>query len=394
MSSKNTIIDLIYEKLEKNGSFLRPDIYKESGIRTATVLEVVDKVKSTGLLIEPEGRGKKSGRKASELILDSNYCCLIGIDFKINYTAGVIIDFQGNVIYNTEIESGSEKTFEDCQQEIAKVISGLKQKAEELGKVVRGIGFADPGVVDVKEGVSLNAVNIDGWKEQATAEWLKNSFDVEDALVYPAPMARAFFEYRKLPIEDRKSLFLMALGVGVGGAFIKDNQMFTGDNHSGMEIGHVVIAPEGPLCICGNRGCLEAIAGVEGIRKRVVEICAEGVHTELSDEKFSIPSFVTCVKNNDKVACGLAHEICEQIGKSVSAIVAILNPSMIILSGKLAELDDILLSTVKRTVTLSCLPASVRNLQIKISEYDRFSTAEGAAVLLRNKILKQLLDAL
>lgn len=392
MAAKERIKELIYEKLSEAGSFLRPEIYHEDGIRTATVLETVDELKSKGILIDPDGGGKKSGRKASPLMLNQDYCCLIGVDSKINYTVGSLIDFQGNVLYQTETASGNEKTLEDCQKEISQVIKELQQETEKQGKTVNGIGFADPGVVDIETGVSLNAVNIDGWKEQPTGEWLKDTFNVDESLVYPAPMARAFYEYRNLPAENRKSLFLMALGVGVGGAFIKNHQMFTGDNHSGMEVGHVVIAPNGPLCKCGNRGCLEAIAGVEGIRKRVAEMLAEGVNTELTEEQFSIPAFVACVKNNDKAACGLAHEICEQIGKSLASIVAILNPTVVILSGELAHLDDILLSSVKRTVALSCLPASVRNLKIKISGFDRYATSTGAALLLRNELLKKLLE--
>ena len=379
---------LIYEKLSDIGSFLRPEIYKGKNIRTATVLEVVDELKDKKIVIESDNCGKKSGRRASRVELNKDFCALIGIDFKINYTSGVLIDFQGDILYSTEIESSGEKSLKDRHSEIKKVILTLKEEADKSGKDIRGIGFADPGVVDVEKGVSLRAVNIEDWQNQPTMKWLIKEFDVQDALIYPAPMARAFYENKK-ELNSDKGLFLMALGVGIGGAFIKNSQFFDGDNHSSMEIGHVVIVPDGPLCKCGNRGCLEAIAGVEGIRKKAMEMINEGVHTELNEKDFSIKAFVACVKNGDKVACGLAHEICETIGISLASIVAILNPSTIILSGELAELDDILLSTVKRTISLRCLPASVKNLKIKISAYNRFATAEGAAILLRNKIMKK-----
>lgn len=391
MNKKRIIKELIYDKLSESGHFLRPEIYKGRNIRTATVLEVVDELKAKKIVIESDSGGKKSGSKASRMELNNDFCTLIGVDFKINYTSGVLIDFQGNVLFSTEIESSGEKSLEDRQGEIRKVILTLKEEADRMGKNVTGIGFADPGVVDVEKGVSLRAVNIEDWQDLPTMKWLKKEFDVQDALIYSAPMARAFYENKKELNSDSKSLFLMALGVGIGGAFIKNRELFDGDNHSSMEIGHVVIVPDGPLCKCGNRGCLEAIAGVEGIRKKAMEMIIEGVHTELNEKDFSIKAFVACVKNGDKVACGLAHEICETIGISLASIVAILNPSTIILSGELAELDDLLLSTVKRTISLRCLPASVKNLKIKISAYNRFATAEGAAILLRNKIIKKII---
>ena len=129
--------------------------------------------------------------------------------------------------------------------------------------------------------------------------------------------------------EQPASIFRLNTGTGIGGGFIKDGNLFVGDSYRGMEIGHLMIQPDGPLCQCGNRGCLEAIAGESGIRRRVEELIANGVSTELKNGPFSIGRFCELAKS-DKAARMLAHDISAKISSALCTVVALLNPAAII----------------------------------------------------------------
>ena len=155
-----------------------------------------------------------------------------------------------------------------------------------------------------------------------------------------------------------------------------------------MEIGHIVIAPNGPLCQCGNRGCLEAVAGETGIRRKIREVLNSGVDTELSLDNFSLAEFVECAKY-DKAAKIIANEVCDSIGTALAVAVALLNPSMIVLSGELTRLGAVLTNAVSRSLSMNCFAGSLKDLRIELSTLAPIDTARGAALLMRNSLLKE-----
>ena len=111
---------------------------------------------------------------------------------------------------------------------------------------------------------------------------LSNNAKVMDAVrakLWPECTVKTYMEYlsRLHAEKPPKSLFHLGMDDGIGGGFVKDGVCFIGDSNQGMEIGHIVIAPNGPLCQCGNRGCLEAVAGETGIRRRIREALNRGI---------------------------------------------------------------------------------------------------------------------
>ncbi len=387
MLDRDIIRKQIIARLLATESVTRPELVDELELRPATLYEIIDQMKEDGLLAEPERRGKKTGRKASPLCFDPDYAWVAGIDFQAGYTNGVLIDLQGHIRAKTEIQSPGNKDAASGKKEIFQAIDNLKRHAGDSWRRVKGLAFADPGLVDIENGISLKAVNIPGWECIPAEKWLEDAWKVP-AKIFPSTLTRTYMEYHELLPEPPPSLFHMELDIGIGGGFIKNGELFVGDTGCGMEVGHLVVCPDGPLCQCGNRGCLEAMAGEAGIRKKVTEMVSSGVQTELSSSNFSIPAFISCVNRNDKAACSLAYELCEYIGLGLSSIVTILNPSEIILSGKLARLDHFIIEAVKRTMSMHCFPSALENLNIRFTSLDKTATATGAALLYRKQFLE------
>ncbi|MEA2012000.1 MAG: ROK family protein, partial [Verrucomicrobiota bacterium] len=299
-------------------------------------------------------------------------------------------DFQGRVLCSSSISLSKKIDVEIAHRMIVETVNSLCSKSKISVNDIGGIGLADPGFVDIKRGISLNASNIDGWINLQTKKWLAKEFGCKYNTVYPGAMTMAFYEYSKLCNQNKKSLFLLEFGVGIGGAFMKGGEIFKGDQNTGMEIGHIVIDPNGPICNCGNRGCLEAIAGSTGVRRRVNELLKSGVFIPIKSDETLISDFVKSVANGNKAASTLAYEISEKIGDSLASVVAILNPSTIIMSGELAGMGDILLSTVKKCIALKCFPAAVEKLDVRIAPEEEYSGSKGVVNILRNKILRDI----
>ena len=108
--------------------------------------------------------------------------------------------------------------------------------------------------------------------------------------------------------------------------------------------------------------------------------------TELTEENFSIRKFVEC-SHRDKAARIIADEVSESIGNALATVVALLNPAMIVLSGELAGMGDLLLDAVHRALDLNCFAGAVRKLKLEIYTLEECDTARGAAIMMRDRVL-------
>ena len=389
MTKKSDLRTEIIHKMLLYGSITRPELVRLTATRAATVFEVVDELKKEGILSEPERRGKKTGRRAPALSFHPDCFWCAGIDFQVRKTLGAVTDMAGNIHAEAELPALERTSLHACRNEIREVLRRLREQLGEKWSLVRGIGFADPGLVDTEKGVSIRAVNVPGWENAQTGKWLESENTVR-AKLWPECMVKTYMEYLSRIHTEKppKSLFHLGMDDGIGGGFVKDGVCFIGDSNQGMEIGHIVVAPNGPLCQCGNRGCLEAVAGETGIRRRIREALNSGVDTELTLEDFSLAKFVEYAKY-DKAAKIIANEVCDSIGSALAVAVALLNPSMIVLSGELTKLGPVLTNAIGRSLSMNCFAGAIRALKIELSTLGAFDTARGAALLMRDALLKE-----
>lgn len=389
MTKKSDLRTEIIRQMLLCSSITRPELVRRTGTRAATVFEVVDELKREGILSEPDRRGRKTGRRAPALSFHPDHLWCAGIDFQVRRTRGVVADMTGKIRAEAELAAPERTSLHACRNEIREVLRRLHEQLGERWNLVKGIGFADPGLVDVEKGISIRAVNVPGWENAQTGKWLESENAVR-AKLWPECTVKTYMEYlsRLHAEKPPKSLFHLGMDDGIGGGFVKDGVCFIGDSNQGMEIGHIVIAPNGPLCQCGNRGCLEAVAGETGIRRRIREALNSGVDTEMTLEDFSLARFVGYAKQ-DKAAKIIANEVCDSIGSALAVAVALLNPSMIVLSGELTKLGTVLTNAVGRALSMNCFAGAIKDLKIELSTLGAFDTARGAALLMRDALLKE-----
>lgn len=387
MNRKTQLSAKILKILLERGTLTRQEFAAYTGARPATILEAVNELKKQGVIAEPGRLGKKTGRKSPQLQLNPNYFWTIGIDFQVKRTIGTIIDAGGGIIAEITRPAHQRSSLKECRHEIADIIRELRTQTFPSLDKVNAIGFADPGMVDTGTGVSLRAVNIPGWENVNTAEWLRREFKLS-SFIFPAESVKTYMEYQSRFPDPPKSMFHMGTDDGIGGGFIKNGELFSGSFHRAMEVGHIVIVPDGPICQCGNRGCLEALAGESGILRRVDEALINGVDTCLTTENFSIIHFAECAEH-DKMARIIAAEVCGYLGSALAVIATLLNPELIVISGGLTVLGAVLPETISRVLAQNCFPGTVKDLKLEISTLSENAVARGAALLARNQIISE-----
>ena len=122
-----------------------------------------------------------------------------------------------------------------------------------------------------------------------------------------------------------------------------------------------------------------------GIRSKMLQAIRSGMKSSLDMEHFSLQAFLNAAQN-DKAARIVADQVCENIGQALSAVVMLLNPSMIVFGGALSKLDSLLISGVRRVLELNCFAGALQDLKLELARSDEFDTARGAALRMRDKV--------
>ncbi len=229
----------------------------------------------------------------------------------------------------------------------------LKDLIAELWPVedqVCAIGVAAPGPINPKLGIIYSAPNIPGWERLPLAQILKERFKVPVKLGNDANLA-ALGEWRYGAGQGHHDLLFLTISTGIGGGVICDDNLLLGAHGLAGELGHVTVIPDGPICGCGHRGHLEAVASGTAIGRYVVEQLARGVPSVLS--QFNPPTGLD-ISMAAEQGDALAKEVLARAGTFVGYALAdylhIFNPSIIILGGGVSRSGPFFLDPLRAAV--------------------------------------------
>ena len=385
MSRRDDLKKTILRHLLLHRRATRPELVALTGIRAATVFEAIAELKSARLVVEPERRGKRTGRRAPGLEIAPESFCTLGVELRPSGCIGVIIDGAGEELFSHRVSGESASSLEEVKCCLLSLLQNLREQAADDWKRVRGLGFADPGLVDVSRRFSIRAVNVPGWRDLETGKYL-DSVSGLPAMVWPETMVKTRMEYLKLIDEAPESIFHLSTDGGIGGGFIKQGRLYIGHSGRAMEIGHLTVDPDGPRCRCGNRGCLEAVAGADALTEKLAAARRSGIDLGGMPERFSMADLAEFAAKNKGVRI-IADELCRDVGQALSAVVMMLNPERIVISGEMTLLGDFLLDSLRRELELRCFPEALENLRLSLSRLSDTDTARGAALMMREKLL-------
>jgi predicted NBD/HSP70 family sugar kinase len=203
----------------------------------------------------------------------------------------------------------------------------------------------------------------------------------------------ALAEKRHGAVKSVDTFLFLYIGLGVGSGIILDNRIFRGTNGVSGEFGHITVKENGPLCKCGNRGCLEALVSTNAILARVRELIAARVYTTLGSiadpaESLTLAQVGRAAMEGDKLANIVVAEIEESIGIGVADLINVFDPGTVVLAGEVVEeLHGLILEGIERIVRRRAMHAIAQKTAITKSVFDSDSGALGAATLVIERIL-------
>jgi glucokinase len=252
----------------------------------------------------------------------------------------------------------------------------------EEGGVER-IGIAVPGPVDPKNGIVYKASNVRGWIDLPLGSLVEGRHKTAVILGNDANLA-ALGEWRYGAGIGHHDLIYLTISTGIGGGFIIDDRMLVGSQGIAGEVGHITVLPDGPICGCGQRGHLESVASGTGIANYVENRLKQGAKSVLSLEpqKPTSRQIAEAGAKGDSLAIEAFEYAGTFIGRAITDLLHLFNPTVIVLGGGVSNARDLLLNPIKRTMEQSVMtPAYLERLQICYAKLGDQAGLVGAMVL-------------
>jgi glucokinase len=249
---------------------------------------------------------------------------------------------------------------------------------------IAGIGVGCPGPLDLNEGVILEAPNL-GWKNVKIKSVLEHEFKCP-AVILNDVDAGVYGEYRFGAGRGARCLLGVFPGTGIGGGCVYDGEILRGQSRSCMEVGHIQVAPGGPLCGCGRRGCLEAVASRLAISAAVIQAAYRGEAPYLMKNygtdlmKIRSKTLRESIANGDSRIEEIVRNAARQIGIAIGNLVNLLLPDKIILGGGLVEaMPDLFVRPALTAARKRAMPAFTDSFEITAATLGDDSGVMGAA---------------
>jgi glucokinase len=243
-------------------------------------------------------------------------------------------------------------TYADGKTSLDRLIQ-LIHEVNEGGETIDAIGIAVPGPLDPKSGVIIAAPNLPEWSGVSITELCQKEIGAPTFIGNDANLA-AVGEWKYGAGIGHHHLLYLTLSTGIGGGVIIDDHLLVGHQGLAAELGHVVLLPDGPMCGCGQRGHLEAIASGTGIAAYFAEQLAAGRKSTLSG-KPDAKEISQAAKEGDELALESFERAGYFIGLAVSNYLMIFNPSIVIFGGGVSQTGDLIMDPIRKTVRESVL---------------------------------------
>ena len=311
----------------------------------------------------------------------------IGIDLGGTKISTALMDEQGTILARAGGDTGAA---EGQAAVIERMVDSARQVAREGGRAdLRGIvaiGVGAPGPLDTKLGILTAPPNLPGWINVPLSRIIEERLGVAAYLENDANAA-ALAEFHYGAGVGCANMIYVTVSTGIGGGLILNGQLYGGTNGAAGEVGHTMIMPDGPLCGCGNRGHLEALASGTAIAREARELLAKGVPTLIADLAQGDPNAVTALtveiaaKQGDLEAQRIIDRAMEYLGIGMANLANIFNPDMIVLGGGVTKMGEMLFEPVRRAVSRFAFPIVAKTVQIVPARLGRDVGVIGAATV-------------
>jgi len=344
--------------------------------------KILNELIKEGAVIETGHAASTGGRRPQMYSLKPDLMYILAVSIDQLITRMVFVDMKNNFISKpVKLElplNNNSSALKDLTAHIKEYIvsSGISKKN------IVGIGIGMPGFVDVKKGINHSFLKCE---EGSIVSFIESETKLA-VLIDNDSSLIALAESRQGIARAKQNVMVINIGWGVGLGMILNGKLFRGENGFAGEFSHIPLFTNNKICSCGKMGCLETETSLLVITQKAIDGLAEGKLSSLKNlttgniEK-STNQIMNAALYGDKFAIELVSEAGYNIGRAVAILVHLLNPELVLLSGRGSVGGKLWITPIQQALNEHCIPKIAENLGIKISTLGYQAELFGAAAL-------------
>lgn len=392
-SLKRNNYNLIKKCIYQNSPISRVEVAQQLSLTTASITGMVNQMITKGLVRETASHAERGSAGAGrprvmlEFVPEAYYIC--GVDVGPYWICYVLTDLQGNVLFferTGEALEEYEKTLALLTREIPKFLERAGIDRQRL----LGIGVTLPGLIDGRAGKIYTTFK-EGWTDHDLAQELGCLMDTT-VVVENNVRARAICADLLDRTVRSEPFAYFFVSFGVACQMMIDGKVLYGQSAAAGEIGHTVVQRGGPVCpTCGNRGCLEALAGERAVLQRCRQIMTSGAATALHSlcadpEKLTMDDILQAQELGDEAVNLVMEDVLEYLGIALANTINLVSPRMVVLDGRVFGPEQNQ-AMFLRAVEGNMFRVHAGKTQFTFLPYDPARGARGAAAVVVSELL-------
>jgi len=356
------------------GPIARADIAQRANLSPATVTGLTAELIRDGLVYEKQEGSSRGGRPPVLLALDSTAVYVVGIKLAEEHATLALTNINADIVAKDTIQL-VERDPERTSDQLAEGVLNLLRAVQVNPGRLLGIGVGLAGIIDSANGICRVSPH-NGWREVPFAKLLEDRLD---CLVYLDNNVSSLTLMEQLygTGQHVRDFLVITVGRGVGMGMVIKGRVYRGAHGGGGELGHIVVDPEGFLCNCGNRGCLETFVAEPWLLRRAK---LNGLDVSTPEE------LLAAAQAGHTVALEVLEKAGRLLGQAMANLVNLFNPELILISGEGVRMGDFLFSPMRQTMRLHIFKQLAEHLEVRIEPVSDDAWARGAACLVLNNI--------
>ncbi len=316
--------------------------------------------------------------------------CCICLDVGGTKVLGVIFNERREIVYRLKkrIKDKGDQP-RNAEDIIIGVVDEMLSESGIDRSRVRAIASGVPGVVDQEAGVVLFTPNLP-WRDYDLKSSMEDRFGIPFYIGNDVNLG-VLGEYKYGAARGYRNVVGFFVGTGIGGGLILDGKLYTGNQFKAAELGHMILDPEGPLCGCGQHGCLEALSSKQGmsayIRQQVFQGRESVMAKHVADGVFRSKHLKKALSAGDKITLEAVDRACHYLAVATGNVINIFSPDLVIFGGGIIEaVGDLFMEKILSEVDWYCMPQIRSTTDIKTAALGDDSVLYGALGLIEERL--------
>ncbi|MEU0840898.1 ROK family transcriptional regulator [Streptomyces sp. NPDC005962] len=345
-------LERVVRAVRMAGSLTQAEIARSTGLSAATVSNIVRELKDGGTVeVTPTSAG---GRRARSVSLSGDAGIVVGVDFGHTHLRVAVGNLAHQVLAEEaeplDVDASSAQGLDRAEQLVSRLITSTGLSRD---KVV-GVGLGVPAPIDVETGTLGSTAILPGWAGTNPRDDLAQRLGVPVHVDNDANLG-ALGELVWGSGRGVADLAYIKVADGVGAGLVISGQIYRGPGGTAGEIGHITLDESGPVCRCGNRGCLETFAAA----RYILPLLHSAHGADLTIERM-----VQLARDGDPGCRRVIADVGRHIGSGVANLCNLINPSRMVLGGHLAEAGELVLGPIRESVARYAIPSAARQLAV------------------------------